>query len=45
MHDAQTRSVTYVAAGRRIRVTLDADTPPDTLKFANRMAAACDVEL
>ncbi|NPC69894.1 hypothetical protein HPP05_09045 [Corallococcus exiguus] len=44
-HDAQTRSVTYVVAGRRIRVTLDADTPPDILSFANRMAAAYDVEL
>ncbi|MBN8465231.1 hypothetical protein JYJ95_01805 [Corallococcus exiguus] len=45
MHDAQTRSVTYVVAGRRIRVTLDADTPPDIQNFANRMAAAYDVEL
>ncbi|RKH95853.1 hypothetical protein [Corallococcus sp. AB038B] len=45
MHDAQTRSVTYVVAGRRIRVTLDADTPPDIQNFADRMAAAYDVEL
>ncbi|WP_147447086.1 hypothetical protein [Corallococcus sp. CA054B] len=45
MHDAQTRSLTWGVAGRRIRVTLDADTSPDILNFANRMAAAYDVEL
>lgn len=44
-HDRQVTTFEFTVDGRRTRLTLDSDTPPDILRFMKQVATAYGIEL